>query len=465
MDRASIGPSAGGKSHRRALPRGAGRPHNARVDWTPLLEGADAERARDAAVAVARDLERALAARPRPGLEGGRAGLAVLARYLAKAGIPSFAEVAERELGGAIELVEGGAGTGLELLPGLFGVGWATEHLAEGGDDEDGNEGIDELLLDALDGPSPFGGRLEHHTGAVGAGLYALERGPQPIAVQCVARIVDWIERAAERDGPKIRWRRPPDTLLPDQVPLYPNGLFDLGLGHGAPGLIAFLADAHAAGVARDRTRALACGAVAWLLDQRLPEDAIARFGYVGEQQGPVQVARGHVRSTVLQGAEPARLGWCYGDVGIALVLDLAGRAFSRPDFCDEALAVARKAAARPPETSGVVDAGLCHGAAGIGHMLLRLHRASGDAGLGEAARTWFRRALAMRKAEGGIGGYTFVVPSRDLRRMVEAPDPGLLNGGLGVALALLAASSDVEPRWDSLFFASFPRAVRGARA
>jgi hypothetical protein len=91
------------------------------------------------------------------------------------------------------------------------------------------------------------------------------------------------------------------------------------------------------------------------------------------------------------------------------------------------ALTIARRAAARPEEDCGVADAGLCHGAAGLGHLFNRLHQASGDAALAAASERWFARALAM-----------------------ELPgEPGVLVGSAGVALALFAATGEEEPVWD----------------
>ena len=53
-------------------------------------------------------------------------------------------------------------------------------------------------------------------------------------------------------------------------------------------------------------------------------------------------------------------------------------------------------AAKRPRGFSGVVDAGLCHGAAGLGHVFNRLFQATGEQRLALAAREWFSVALDM---------------------------------------------------------------------
>ncbi len=82
----------------------------------------------------------------------------------------------------------------------------------------------------------------------------------------------------------------------------------------------------------------------------------------------------------------------------------------------------------------GVVDAGLCHGAAGLLHVFNRLHQATGDGLLVDAARRWFEPALAL-----------------------PVPEDRFLEGRAGVDLALLAACTDVEPAWDRVLLLSGP--------
>jgi hypothetical protein len=145
-----------------------------------------------------------------------------------------------------------------------------------------------------------------------------------------------------------------------------------------------------------------------------------------------------------------ARVAWCYGDLGVATALLSAARCVGEPAWEREALAVARRAAERPIDQAGVQDAGLCHGAAGLGHLFNRLYQATGDSLLAEAARSWFGKALDMRHPERGIAGYASWWAGPD-GNMTWMDDPGLLMGAAGVALALLAATTTIEPAWDRL--------------
>ena len=111
-----------------------------------------------------------------------------------------------------------------------------------------------------------------------------------------------------------------------------------------------------------------------------------------------------------------------------------------------EALQIARRAARRKFEDTGVVDAGLCHGAAGLGHIFNRLFQASGEEVFRDAARSWFGRTLNFRRANAGFGGFLVYRVTEVADEPSWEAEPGILEGAAGIALALLAASTSIEP-------------------
>ena len=155
--------------------------------------------------------------------------------------------------------------------------------------------------------------------------------------------------------------------------------------------------------------------------------------------------------------AEPTRTAWCYGDPGIAAVLLSAARSFGRADWESEALDVARRSARRSEQAAQTVDAGLCHGTAGLAHLFNRFHQATGDPELGEAALAWTRRTLDMQRPGEGIGGYRSYMTSEKAADGDWSAQPGLLIGSAGIGLALLAAVSGVEPAWDRMLLTAIP--------
>lgn len=406
--------------------------------WHPLLTGTAADRISEAVHEIAAALPPAASA----SLAGGQAGQALFHAYLA------VHEQDEAQADRAVALldsaVEALATTPLppNLYNGFPGVAWAAEHLQgrlfapeEG---EDPNLEIDEALLGVLE-RSPWPGDYDLIGGIVGLGVYALERLPRPTAVACLERITERLAERAERTPEGAAWFTEPERLPPWQREIQPDGYYNLGVAHGIPAIVALLAGAAAGGVAG--ARPLLDDTVRWLLARRLEPGAASCFGswfYPG------------------QTSRASRLAWCYGDLGIAASLLAAARAVGEPAWKREALDLALATAERPAPTASVKDAGLCHGAAGIGHLFNRMYQSTGEERLADAARFWLGYALEIREPGEGIAGFRAWVAEQE----GDSPwrtDPGFLEGAAGIGLALLAAVSTVEPAWDRVLLVSLP--------
>jgi lantibiotic biosynthesis protein len=398
------------------------------MKWEALLTGSAADRGQR----VAQEIAAAIEERADPGddvsVSSGAAGLALLNAYLAVATDDSGAE--ERTFDWLARALNGVGGRGPSLYGGAAGVAWVAEHVSQllGSADPDPDEAMEEALLGLLS-RAPWRLDFDLVSGLVGYGVFALERLPRPRARECLERVVDRLEELAERTPEGITWHTPPELVPHEQRVQAPDGYYNLGVAHGVPGVVAVLAGAAASGVAADRAGGLAAGAVDWLLAQRLPDGAPSSLAY-----------------WLAEGVEPkpARLAWCYGDPGAAAALLAADRALGGTRWQVPALALGVASASRRREESGVEDASLCHGSAGLGHVFNRIHQTSGDASSRDSARTWFEHTLELRSDGRGFGGYA---------------SAGVLTGSAGVALALLAATTDVEPGWDRLFALSVRRA------
>ena len=100
-----------------------------------------------------------------------------------------------------------------------------------------------------------------------------------------------------------------------------------------------------------------------------------------------------------------------------------------------------------------MTDAGFCHGSAGLAHLFNRMYQATREPKLADAALLWLEHTLEQcERAEGELT----VRPGR-ARRHVPWNGAGLLEGAAGVALALLAAVTPIEPVWDRMFLVSGP--------
>lgn len=383
---------------------------------------------------------------PDASLAGGTAGLAVCYAYSSRRGSsrPGSRDrsnlAARRFLREAADAVAS-VTMDSSLYSGFTGVAWAAAHLEGrlGSRAEwDVHEAVDEALGRFV---SRRGWQRDYDliSGLVGLGVYALERLPAPAALGCLEGVIDRLEETAQSRGVGITWHTAPGLLPPHQREECPRGFDNLGLAHGVPGVIGLLGAACAAGVKRQKARKLLDGAVAWLLRQRLADSPGARF--------PAWRAPGLERKS-------CRSAWCYGDPGVAAALLGAAQNIGEPAWEREALEIAREAANRPPDQAGVVDAGLCHGAAGLGHLFNRMHQTTGDPNLARAARFWLERTLAMRRPGRGIAGFSTRM-ARPNGAKYWKDEPGILTGAAGIALALLAATTSVEPEWDRMLLLS----------
>jgi len=425
-------------------------------EWVALLDGEDAERARaairDIAAAVRADPGAALPETVPAGtpiavardatLAGGSAGEGLFFAYLAKA----HARDEDHEtmvdfIDKAIDAV-----AGVQMTDGLYsgftGIAWTVEHLRDmllDPDDDDPNEGIDEAVLGRV-GTKPWIWDYDLISGLVGLGVYALARLPRPAASACLEQILDRLEETSEaRDGGRT-WHTPPTRLPEWQREIAPNGYHNLGLAHGVPGVIGLLAGMVAGGVGAERSRALLEAAVTWQLAQRLPEGEIGWFDSwdSGDER------------------KPSRSAWCYGDPGVACAVYLAGEAAGVSEWRESAVAMMQLAIERPTEKAGVKDVGLCHGALGLAHIYNRFFQATGEESFAEAARFWYRHGLDMRRPGEGVAGFLVFHPDADGTAKWES-DAGLLTGAAGVGLALLGATTSVEPAWDQMLLTSLP--------
>jgi lantibiotic modifying enzyme len=380
-----------------------------------LLSGHLAREARDAVGSLSRRLR----ASPSNGnLQDGAAGVA-----LAHAALESVctgrghAEHAQRALRRAVHNLAT-ADLGPSLFNGFTGVAWVTEVLAgTRGAAGDLNANVDDALERYL-GTTPWREPYDLFVGLVGLGVYALERMPRPSAKRLTARLVRRLAETARRRDPGLAWRSDPNWV-PPRARETPHPEWNLGVAHGVPGVIAVLGRICASpcdAPTRREARTLLDGAVAWLFSQRLPAGSRSCYPAV-LREGGVPI--------------PAPLAWCYGDPGIAATLLVAARAVGEPAWEREAMRLGLRAAAGAKREGRVREAGLCHGTAGLAHLFHRLYRTTGEERFARAARTWFARTLALCRSRGHRRGR------------------GFLTGSAGVTLALAAALSGDEPRWD----------------
>jgi len=404
--------------------------------WRPVVHGAVA----DAALAAALDLGRVIATLerdPDPTLAKGTAGQAVALAYLARQWPGEGFEKTSHELLSAAGNSVASERMTIGLMQGFTGIAWAVNHLSWGG--EDATEQIDDALIGLLEKPG-WRGEYDLVSGLAGIGTYGLERAGTEAGLRLVELVVDrLIERSETIDG-RTRWFTPPEFILAAKLGRAPKGFYNLGMAHGLPAVVAFLADACEAGIAVDKALPVLRGAVEYLLSERL-DGADSTWPYfVGEE---VEIM-------------PARLAWCYGDLGVLSALRRAVAVTGDETWGAALHTGLDRVLKRSPETSGVTGVSLCHGTAGLALMFARLSFHLDSEELAAEAARWIEATLRLQDPSKPLGGFSVWDPdSRDEEGDVQGP--GLLAGIAGVALALLACASRHAPSWDRALMLSGP--------
>lgn len=436
--------------------------------WLPMLDAAQAERALDAALMIAErvtDPERVRAAVELAGeqtrfplsvhwepesLAQGDAGQALLCAQLARC-FPGdrWLAAGHAHLARAVAAVQRRGGGAPSVFSGLSGLAFTAMML--GGEREAyrrlrGVLGA-EVAAGCLSQVAALHGRsgmpvsaFDLISGLAGVTAYLLattdgEHPPPalPYALRALAELTMAQDPTAQ--DPLPAWHTPVHLLYDDnQARQYPFGNLNCGLAHGIPGPLAIMSLAAARGFEHAALAKQINEVAYWLLEHRHDDEAGPNWPAViplieGQRAGPT--------------SQPSRSAWCYGSPGVARALWLAGVALA-DDHLQKVAVQAMEAVYRRPVPSRGIDAPtLCHGVAGLLQVTLRFANDTRLPVFAEATADLVDQILDSVDPDRSMG-IANVEPAGNL-----VDQPGFLDGAAGVALALLAAATDQEPRWD----------------
>lgn len=145
-----------------------------------------------------------------------------------------------------------------------------------------------------------------------------------------------------------------------------------------------------------------------------------------------------------------SRMGWCYGDLGVALAMWQAGKVMNQTKWKDKALEVFLYATTRKdPDTEFVKDAGICHGSAGLAMIFRRMYLETGIEEFKTATDHWINETLKNARFEDGLAGY------KRLTMDGWENDYSLIMGIAGIGLVLISYLTNDAQEWDELFLLS----------
>ncbi|MCX6582477.1 MAG: lanthionine synthetase C family protein [Candidatus Aminicenantes bacterium] len=329
------------------------------------------------------------------------------------------------------EIADGRLSSGSD---GLAGVGWTLEHLAQNDFLEiDTNEMLGEIDIFLYETMLKNMEKREYDylNGALQKGLYFLSRRGNRQTSVYLSHLVDVLEKVAEKDkdgGLKFLSRVPDDGGGESYV-------CNLGMAHGMPSIAWFLGKLLDLDIARDK--------VTGLLN--------AFVSYIFKHFQDTSVRISHFPGWVIGESSPAdsRLAWCFGDPGLGIGLWQASGSCGNKDWEKMITDVLLHSTGRRDlEKNAVVDAGMCHGTVGLAHIYNRMFHYTGIKNFEDAALYWLDETLKMATFKDGYAGF-----KRYHSQWINSAD--IFDGISGIGLALLAAVSDSEPRWDRMMMMS----------
>jgi lantibiotic modifying enzyme len=370
------------------------------------------------------------------GLMGGKIGVALFYFYYAKLlGEDKYADYGVELISDVFDVINDDF-TYHTHAGGLAGIGWTVEHLAQ-------NDFIDTDTNEILADLDPYLHKtmiydIENQNydflhGAVGNGVYFLSRMTNEKSKDYLKELIDQMDKLSHKDEDGARkWL---STLNFEEE----TKGYNLSLSHGIASIIVFLGKVLETGIYNEKVSILLNGAVQYLLKYKLDrEKFLSNFPSWISESDPLTASR---------------LAWCYGDLGIGTALWQAAQSAGNKDWEKIAVDVLLDSTARKDiKENTVLDAGLCHGAAGIVHIYNRAYHYTGIDTFKELALYWAEHTLKFATFEDGYAGYK---AWRTEKYGGWTPEAGFLEGICGIGLAFISLISDIEPKWDRALFIS----------
>ncbi len=361
------------------------------------------------------------------GLLGGKSGVALFLAYYSKY------KNSQKYLEKALELIESSLSDfnsyNLSYSSGIAGLAWTIEHLFKYDFfDADTNEifsSIDEKIFEWQNNNLKKGDFDFLHNG-LGASMYFL--GRNELGHKYLSNVPELLKDNSEIDRKtnEVKWKS--KIGLEGDVWGY-----NFGLSHGIPSIIGILTRLCNHGINEELSKELLVGATNYIKNNSLEPEALSVFPY-----------------SIVEGQESSssRLAWCYGDLGVAISLFQASRILHDDDLKDFSLGVLKKCCSRRDlKDNKLMDAGLCHGTAGIAHIYNHMYKETGDVEFKETAIYWFDQTLKFATSNNAYAG--FLTYRNFNNKPTYEKSIGFLEGISGIGLALISLVSDLESAWD----------------
>ncbi|MGK4568983.1 lanthionine synthetase LanC family protein [Flavobacterium sp. 3HN19-14] len=230
----------------------------------------------------------------------------------------------------------------LSLIGGFAGVGWVYQYLVNQEEveyDADFFSFFDKIIIDYCANEQKIN-NYDLFYGILGYGSYFLQRSKydKVAADPYLNKLVAIFETMSINQQSGTVWFC---DMFSDV-----KGKINLGMAHGLPSIISFLAKVYDINKNAD-AKSMAENCVNWLLTFKNPDpEAITLFPYFGN----FNEKHSEIYPIEDENSETTRLAWCYGDLGIGYSIFLCGIKTDNERFIAEGIQILKKCAERKIE-------------------------------------------------------------------------------------------------------------------
>ncbi|MEU7002669.1 lanthionine synthetase C family protein [Nonomuraea sp. NPDC046570] len=273
--------------------------------------------------------------------------------------------------------------------------------------------------------------------GLTGLGSYLLRRDPSSKTMRAVLEYLVRLTEPVKEGGETLPGWWTLSGPNGHRAEHFAGGHANFGMAHGIGGPLSLLALAARRGVTAPGHLKAMLHITQWFDQWRNDTSAGPRW--------PYWVNRTQLRAGSLEMGGPQRQGWCYGAAGLARAQQLAALATGDTQRLNMAGHAFAQAVADPAQRATTENPSLCHGYAGMVHLVT--HVATGTYPATTAQLHALLPALLddvlPRQAE----------PRHAMAALLnDEAGPAFLEGASGIALAMLTPLTGAAPRtgWDS---------------
>lgn len=253
--------------------------------------------------------------------------------------------------------------------------------------------------------------------GSLGSALYLLQRN-NSVAKASVCKLVDILDSTKIQQDDMYYWTSPICGENPAKI--------NIGFAHGLSSFATFFIQAYRMGVLKSKTKELLSGLCSFLQTQRNSESSS-------------EISLFPTFSSNFNEMRSSRLGWCYGDLGIARSIQRSCSILKDSQLemiYQRAFSLSLKRTTL--KDAFINDSSICHGAGGLYLIYKQQYEITSNIKFSQAMSLWLY--------------YTYTLLNKELSSNDGLNSLSLLDGSSGSALVLLSAIAPSSTSWVKLF-------------